>query len=160
MVKERTVHDVITYFVQAVAFPLTVADYRALDISVFDIRKRMKYPDAFRAMLICLVYRALPVAFPRYARELRETLEKVYNQAYERNRIEGKSTEEMVNEFNAMVEMGAERPFLKLATRVVGMYRRTPLAAEQAEKLNQRLEKIYTNFSTLGDDVQIVESKS
>ena len=159
MVKERTIHDVITYFVQAVALPLRPVDYRTLDISIFDIRKRMKYPDAFRAMLICLVYRSLPVAFPRYARELRETLEKIYQRAYERNKVEGKSTEEVVKEFNAMVEMNAERPFFKLATHVVGLYRRTPLATEQAEKLNQRLEQIYANFSTLGDDVQIVEQE-
>lgn len=159
MVKERTVQDVVMYFIQAVASPLSEVDYRTLEISMFNIKKRRRFPDVFRPMLICLVYRSLPVAFPRYARELRETLEKVYKRAYERNQVDGESTEEVVKEFNAMVDMEAERPFLKLATHVAGMYQPAPMKAEYAEKLNQRLEQIYANFSTLGDDVEIVEKK-
>ena len=159
MVKERTLQDVIMYFIQAAAVHPSEPDYQTLDISVFNFRKRMKFPDVFRAMLICLVYRSLPVAFPRYTKELRETLEKIYNKTYEKNRVEGKSTEEVVKELNALVDTDAKRPFLKMAAHVAGMYNPTPLVTEQAEKLNKRLEKIYANFSTLGDDVQIVEQK-
>ncbi|MFH0941717.1 MAG: hypothetical protein V1823_01665 [Chloroflexota bacterium] len=148
------------FFIQAVVMPLTEKDYRTLDISLFDFAARRRFPNVFRVMLICLIYRALPVAFPRYADELREVLEKSFNRTYERNRIEGKPTPEVVKEFNEMVDMNAGHPFMKMAIRAAGMHQRFPATAKSAEKLNQRLERMYANFSTLGDDVQIVEKKA
>lgn len=157
--KERTLGDVIMFFIQAVAMPLTQKDYHALDISLFNFNDRRWFPDVFRVMLICLVYRAMPVAFPRYAGELREALENTFNQTYERIRIKGKPMLEMVSEFNDMVDINAEHPFMKMAVYVAGMHQRLPATAASSEKLNQRLELMYANFSTLGDDVRIVENK-
>lgn len=140
--------------------PPTEKDYRTLEISLFDFAGRRRFPDVFRVMLICLVYRALPVAFPRYADQLREILEKSFSRIYERNRIEGKPTPEVVKEFNEVVDMNAGHPFAKMAVRAAGMHQRFPATPASAEKLNQRLELMYANFSTLGDDVQIVEKKA
>lgn len=159
MLKERTLDDVVMYFIQAVALPLSERDYRTLDISLFDFIKRRRFPDVFRALLICLIYHALPVAFPQYAAGLREVLEEVFDRAYESYRIEGKPTPEVVRALNEMVDLNAGQPFFKMATHIAEIYSKSPLKTEHAEKLNKRLEQIYANFSTLGDDVQIVEKK-
>jgi len=160
MANERTIQDVIMYFIQAVALPLTESDYRTLEISRFDIIKRLRFPDVFRVLLICLVYRSLPLAFPQHAKDLRKTLEEVFNGTYERYQVDGKNTEELVREYNELVDMSLERPFFKLANHVAATQRRSPFQAEQAEKLNKRLEQIFANFSTLGEGVEIVGQKS
>jgi len=160
MVKEKTLNDVVMFFIQAVSMPLSEKDFRTLDISLFDFFKRRRFPDVFRVMLICLIYRSLPVAFPQYATELREFLERVFNHTYNINKVEGKPTEEVVREFDEMIDMNVEHPFMKMAIHVAGIYQPTPVTAKDAEKLNRRLELMYANFSTLSEGVRITKEES
>ena len=162
MARERTLEDVIMYFIQAVAQPLTWADYSALGVPRFNLIRRMRFPNVFRALLICLVYRSLPLAFPQYSQELRKTMEEIFNKTYAGYEVDGENTAEMVKGYNELVDMSASRPFFELANHVMATQRRLLAKTEQAgqaEKLNQRLEQIFGNFSTLSEDVQIVEQK-
>jgi len=192
--RERTLGDVIVFFSQAVSMPPTEKDYRTLDISLFDWGGRRRFAEIFRVTMICLVYRALPAAFPQYADQLREILENVFTRTYENDRVAGtasdvavkesdkvvdegakrpgrkfrnffkqakgvpgKSVPEAVAEFDALIDMNARHPFMKMAVRAAGIFQRFKANAMSAEKLNARLELLYAHFSTLGNDVLIVQ---
>lgn len=157
--KERTLGDIVMFFSQAVSIPPTEKDYRTLEVSLFDWGGRRRFADVFRVMMICLVYRALPVAFPQYAEQLREILEGAFTRTYERNKVGGKPVPEMLKEFNDLIDMSLKHPFMKMALHGAEVFQRYRVSAMSAEKLNERLELLYAHFSTLGDDVQIVAPK-
>jgi len=147
------------FFSQAVSMPPTEKDYRTLDVTIFNFGGRRRFAEIFRVMMICLVYRALPVAFPKYADRLREILEKAFDRTYENNKVGDKTVPEMVKELDALVDLDASHPFMKMATRAAGVFQRFKADTISAEKLNQRLELLYRHFSTLGDGVLILEEK-
>jgi len=140
--------------------PPTEKDYRTLEISLIDWGGRRHFAGIFRALLISLIYRSLPVAFPKYTDELRKFLENSFTRTYENDRIGDKTVPEVAMELDELVDMNASHPFMKMSVRATGLFQRFKASPKSADKLNQRLELMYAHFSTLGDDVEIVEKKT
>jgi hypothetical protein len=157
-IKEMTIEQAVLSMFRAATVPVTEEEYKTLRISKFNILKRREFSNIYRSLVLYLMKRSIPVAFPGHASQILETFEAFFQQAYKDHPKAKKRMEDRFKKFDELLSADAESPFLELALHVSKMLQRSPKAYVYGIQLNSRIELLYLNFITMGKEIKIKES--
>ncbi len=156
-IKGMTIEELVKFMVKTFAMPVTRKEYRTLGIPMFNISKRRRFSDVYRTLILYLIKRSIPIAFPDHSSQLLEALEEVFQTAYEDSPTAGKRIEERLKEFDNLIEAGEEQSFQNLALYITEMFEYTPKKLVYAARLNDMIEERYSGFIRLGKEIKIAE---
>ena len=155
--KEMTIEQLVLSMFRATTLPPTKEEYNILGISKFNIIKRKYFRNVYGTLILYLTKLSLPGTFPEHDSELLETFNKSFYIAYKDNKYALKRMEDRLKKFEELTEMKNKEPFLDLALYITEMFEQSPKKLVYAARLNNRINALFLNYLTLGNEIKIIK---
>ncbi|MFC1948802.1 hypothetical protein ACFLW0_01335 [Chloroflexota bacterium] len=156
-IREMTPKQLVASMFNGATSPVTEEEYKLLGISKFNMFKRKKFRDVYRSLMLYLIKRAIPGAFPEHASIILETYDEFFQVVCKDYPQATRKLEERLLKFEELVESEKEQPFLNLSLYISEMFEDRPKKLTYAAKLNNRIETLFSTLLTLGKEIKIKE---